>query len=74
MFCVCGITQLRIDVTSKCMVVLGMEQVLPKMLAEMRLMTDNDTFHAGSFKSIGVWKKSTDSLYIFLSTYKKHRY
>lgn len=49
MFRVCGITQLRIDVTSKCMVVLGMEQILPKMLAEMRLMTDNDNFHVGSF-------------------------
>lgn len=74
MFRVCGITPLCMDVTSKCMVVLGMEQLLPKMLAEKRLMTDNDKFHAGSFKNIGVWKKSTASLYIFLSTYKKHRY
>lgn len=38
MFCVWGITQLCIDVMSKCMVVLGMEKARPKMLAEKRLM------------------------------------
>lgn len=58
MFGVWGITQPCIDVISKCMVVLGMEQVLSKMLPEKRLMTDNDKFHAGNFKNIGVWKKA----------------
>lgn len=29
---------------------------------------DNDKFHTGNFKDTGVWKKSADSLYIFLFT------
>lgn len=75
MFWAWGRAQLSIDVIAKGRRCWEWIKFLLKVLAEKRmmimLMTD---FVLGKFKNMGVWKKSTDSLHIFLSIHKEQGY